>query len=103
MRRVFIYRVIFQPPHPVSLLCEILHVISMMQMHSTATPSHPNGQLFLVFEFVEQDLRRYLDSIDAVDPELVRSYIFQLLRGIAFCHANRVLHRDLVHWLRVLV
>lgn len=25
----------------------------------------------------------------------VQSYIYQLLRGIAFCHANRILHRDL--------
>ena len=26
---------------------------------------------------------------------LVKSYIWQLLQGVAFCHAHRVLHRDL--------
>jgi serine/threonine protein kinase len=28
-------------------------------------------------------------------PPLVRSYLHQLLCGVAFCHAHRVLHRDL--------
>jgi len=28
-------------------------------------------------------------------PMLVKSYLFQLIKGIAHCHAHRVLHRDL--------
>lgn len=31
----------------------------------------------------------------ALDPNIVRSFMFQLLKGTAFCHENRVLHRDL--------
>eukprot|EP00163_Fabomonas_tropica_P031802 TRINITY_DN769_c0_g1_i3.p1 TRINITY_DN769_c0_g1~~TRINITY_DN769_c0_g1_i3.p1 ORF type:complete len:209 (-),score=54.86 TRINITY_DN769_c0_g1_i3:127-753(-) len=30
-----------------------------------------------------------------VHPTAVKSFTYQLLRGIAFCHAHRVLHRDL--------
>jgi serine/threonine protein kinase len=30
-----------------------------------------------------------------LDGMLVKSYMHQLLRGIAFCHSHRVLHRDL--------
>jgi cyclin-dependent kinase len=56
---------------------------------------HADARLYLVFEFVEQDLRRYLDSVDSMPPPLVRSYLHQLLCGVAFCHAHRVLHRDL--------
>lgn len=54
------------------------------------------AKLYLVFEFVDQDLKSYLDSLAAPPaPRLVKSYLFQLLSGVHFCHTNRVLHRDL--------
>eukprot|EP01104_Vermistella_antarctica_P002777 TRINITY_DN12996_c0_g1_i1.p1 TRINITY_DN12996_c0_g1~~TRINITY_DN12996_c0_g1_i1.p1 ORF type:complete len:304 (-),score=61.24 TRINITY_DN12996_c0_g1_i1:172-1083(-) len=57
---------------------------------------HCNQKLYLVFEFVAQDLKRYMDSCDgALHPTLVKSYVYQLVNGIAFCHSHRVLHRDL--------
>ena len=31
----------------------------------------------------------------ALDPNTVQSFMLQLLKGTAFCHENRVLHRDL--------
>jgi len=68
--------------------------------------SHPNivtledvlyndNHLYLVFEWLDRDLRRYLDEVDHVNPLLVRSYLFQTLQGIRACHAHRILHRDL--------
>lgn len=56
---------------------------------------HSSTRLFLVFEFLDQDLKKYMDNTKLVDTNLVKSYMFQLLSGIAFCHAHRVLHRDL--------
>lgn len=59
---------------------------------------HTESKLMLVFEFMEQDLKRYMDvhgNRGALDPVTVRSFVFQLLKGTAFCHENRVLHRDL--------
>lgn len=42
------------------------------------------------------DLKKLFDeSRGGLPLDLVRSYMQQLLRGIAFCHANRILHRDL--------
>ena len=70
--------------------------------------SHPNvvrlhdviqcdARLYLVFEFLEQDLKKYMHTVGAggFTPSLVKSCLFQLVRGIAFCHSRRVLHRDL--------
>jgi len=31
----------------------------------------------------------------ALDPATIKSFMYQLLKGIAFCHEARVLHRDL--------
>lgn len=28
-------------------------------------------------------------------PDIVRKFTFQLMRGIYYCHAHRILHRDL--------
>mmetsp|Transcript_7484 Transcript_7484/g.15254 ORF Transcript_7484/g.15254 Transcript_7484/m.15254 type:complete len:296 (+) Transcript_7484:403-1290(+) len=58
---------------------------------------HSNNKLYLVFEFLDQDLKRFMDSQPegSLDPQLVKSYLYQLLNGIHFCHERRVLHRDL--------
>lgn len=56
---------------------------------------HCNKRLYLVFEFLDFDLKRYLDSHTSVTPILVKSYLYQLLRGTFFCHSHRILHRDL--------
>jgi len=56
---------------------------------------HCNKRLYLVFEFVDFDLKRYLDSQTNMPTMLVKSYLYQLVRSIFFCHTHRVLHRDL--------
>lgn len=57
---------------------------------------HANQKLHLVFEFLDQDLKHFLDSMkDLLSPLMVKSYMYQLINSVAFCHAHRVLHRDL--------
>jgi len=58
---------------------------------------HSENKLYLVFEFLDQDLKQYMDSCgpEGLSPDLVKSYLYQLLKGVAFCHSHRVLHRDL--------
>ena len=56
---------------------------------------HVNAKLYMVFEYLDQDLRQYLDSAVDIKGELVRSYLKQLLMGMEHCHAHRTLHRDL--------
>jgi len=56
------------------------------------------SKLFLVFEYLNMDLKKYLDSFgneEYLDKALVKSYCYQLFQGILFCHQRRVLHRDL--------
>lgn len=61
---------------------------------------HTENKLTLVFEFMDQDLKKFMDSaarstLGALDANTIKSFMYQLLRGIAYCHENRVLHRDL--------
>lgn len=59
---------------------------------------HTENKLMLVFDFMDGDLKKYMDNHGdrgALRPELIRSFMYQLLKGIDFCHKNKVLHRDL--------
>ncbi|KAF2896283.1 hypothetical protein ILUMI_09890 [Ignelater luminosus] len=56
------------------------------------------SRLYLIFEFLSMDLKKYLDSLEPgkyMDPMLVKSYLYQMNQAILFCHQRRVLHRDL--------
>ena len=56
---------------------------------------HTDKRLTLVFEFLDQDLKNYLDhSEGGLDVTVLKSFLFQLTRGIAYCHHHRVLHRS---------
>ena len=79
---------------------------------------HTEDVLMLVFEYMDQDMKKYIDGCVhnrklrlqqqqqsanqgvkenelIVDVEVIKSFMYQMLRGLAFCHENRILHRDL--------
>lgn len=54
-----------------------------------------NGaRMYLVCEFLERDLRRHMDELGPLPHRRCKLYSWQLLRGLAHCHASRVVHRD---------
>ncbi|KAF3948754.1 hypothetical protein CMV_025283 [Castanea mollissima] len=58
---------------------------------------HSEKRLYLVFEYLDLDLKKYMDSSPefAKDLRQIKMFLYQILRGIAYCHSHRVLHRDL--------
>jgi len=66
---------------------------------------HTENKLMLVFEFMDCDLKKYMDQTKyppgtvfpngALKPAKAKSFMWQLMQGIKFCHDNKVLHRDL--------
>jgi len=57
---------------------------------------HQTGKLYLVFEFLLMDLKKYIDTVNGpIEKALVKSYTYQICSGIEFCHARRIIHRDL--------
>ncbi|KAF8381295.1 hypothetical protein PRIPAC_70437, partial [Pristionchus pacificus] len=54
-------------------------------------------KLFLVFEYIDQDLKGLMDKLPskALPPDYVKSFCFQLLQALTYCHTHRVIHRDL--------
>ncbi|XP_072112626.1 cyclin-dependent kinase-like 4 isoform X5 [Mobula birostris] len=54
------------------------------------------GRWFLVFEYMDRTLLDDLEQFPkGLDYSRVRSYLFQILRGLAFCHSHNIIHRDI--------
>jgi len=56
---------------------------------------HADQKLYLVFEFLDVDLKRYIETSRPIKPETVKKFCHQLNKGLYYCHAHRILHRDL--------
>ena len=79
----------------ISLMKELKHD-NIVSLHDII---HAENKLMLVFEFMDKgDLKRHMDTHGdrgCLNPVTIKSFMYQLLRGIKFCHANRIMHRDL--------
>ncbi|KAJ1611548.1 putative cyclin-dependent kinase 3 [Cryptosporidium canis] len=75
------------------LLRELKHpnIVALLEVSCTGM------QIWLIFEYCEIDLRRYLkqNRKKGLSINQVKSLLRQLLSGLAYCHGRRILHRDL--------
>lgn len=55
---------------------------------------YSDKKLYLVFEYLETDLRSFIDTHDEIPEALVMRMALQLFTALHFCHARGVLHRD---------
>ncbi|BFF91556.1 cyclin-dependent kinase 2 [Drosophila madeirensis] len=54
------------------------------------------NNLYMIFEYLNMDLKKLMDKKkDVFTPQLIKSYMYQILDALCFCHTNRILHRDL--------
>ncbi|RPB13682.1 Pkinase-domain-containing protein [Morchella conica CCBAS932] len=60
---------------------------------------HADGhKLYLVFEFLDLDLKKYMEAIPqnmGLGRDMIKRFMSQLVEGVRYCHAHRILHRDL--------
>jgi len=76
----------------ISLLKELDHpnVVRLVEI------VHDVDKLTLVFEFCDQDLKQYMeDHFGIISLPKMKWFLYQLLKGVFYCHSKRVLHRDL--------
>ncbi|KAI9102016.1 kinase-like domain-containing protein [Phlyctochytrium arcticum] len=76
----------------ISLLKELKHpnIVRLLDI------VHNDAKLYLIFEFLDLDLKKYMDTqAGGLSRALIKSYMYQLIKGIHYCHCHRILHRDL--------
>ncbi|KAL9672192.1 hypothetical protein QQ045_028442 [Rhodiola kirilowii] len=88
LREISLLRMLTRDPHVVRLL-------------DVKQDTNKSGQtvLYLVFEYMDTDLKKYIRSFrqtkECIHVKTVKSLMYQLCKGVDFCHAHGVLHRDL--------
>jgi len=76
----------------ISLLKELNHP-NVVRLYEII---HTENKLTLVFEYLDLDLKKYQTECGGKVPkDMIKSFLYQLLKGLACCHSNRILHRDL--------
>ena len=50
-----------------------------------------NSKLYLLFEFIECDLRKFLISYknNILSENLIKNFLFKILDAVAFCHSKK--------------
>jgi len=78
----------------IALLKELSHVNVVRLLDVFCKPN----KLVLVFELLENDLKKHMKALGAgrcLAPAAIKNLAYQLCSGIEFCHANRIIHRDI--------
>jgi serine/threonine protein kinase len=53
------------------------------------------ARVYIIFELLDSDLKSYMNLHSPVPLPIVSNFTLQILRGVAYCHAHSILHRDL--------
>uniref|UniRef100_F1L9E3 cyclin-dependent kinase n=1 Tax=Ascaris suum TaxID=6253 RepID=F1L9E3_ASCSU len=77
----------------ISLLKEMDHQ-NVVKLYEVV---HVEMRLYLVFEYIDRDLKQLMDAIKPkpLPIRYIKSFLWQLFRALAYCHTHRVVHRDL--------
>ncbi|KAH0922509.1 hypothetical protein HID58_022527, partial [Brassica napus] len=88
LREISILRMLARDPHIVRLM-DVKQGLS----------KDGKTVLYLVFEYMDTDVKKYIRSFrqtgDNIPLQIIKILMYQLCKGIAFCHGHGVLHRDL--------
>jgi len=78
----------------ISILKELNHTNIVLLRDVIYVPSEK--KLNIIFEFVEQDLKKFLNqNKHNLTPNIIKRFMYQLIQGILHCHQRRIIHRDL--------
>ncbi|XP_059628468.1 cell division control protein 2 homolog [Cornus florida] len=81
----------------ISFLREMEHSNIVRLLDVVDTVEHGRNKVYLVLEYMDVDLKKFIKthSETAKNPHVIKSFLHQILSGLAYCHSHKILHRDL--------
>lgn len=77
----------------ISMLKKLNHK-NIVQLYDVILTSN---NLYMILEYMESNLRKIMIfKKSLLTAKLIKSYMYQILDAVNFCHASRVLHRNLM-------
>ena len=74
---------------------KVLRMLQHRNIVSLLEAFRRKGRLYLVFEYADKNMLEVLEGNNGgVSPARVRSYIYQLVLAVNWCHVNNIVHRD---------
>lgn len=74
------------------------HIVKLMDVKQGQN-KEGKTVLYLVFEYMDTDLKKFIRGFRQtgtnIPTKTIKSLMYQLCKGVAFCHGHGVLHRDL--------
>lgn len=72
------------------------NIVKLTEIVTSKEHSEIPKSVFLVFEYHEYDLTGILGTREIrLTQDHIKSWTMQLLRGLNYCHVNKIIHRDL--------
>uniref|UniRef100_A0A7S0YKV0 cyclin-dependent kinase n=1 Tax=Polytomella parva TaxID=51329 RepID=A0A7S0YKV0_9CHLO len=80
------------------MLSDSNHIVKLLRVEHTEENNKPC--LYLVFEYLNTDMRKWMEKngrgpSHPLPKPVIKNAMYQLLKGLAYCHKHGVLHRDL--------
>jgi serine/threonine protein kinase len=66
----------------IALLKELQH-INIVKLHEVI---HHKSNMVLVFEYLEQDLKMIMNKVNSFEIPVIKGFMYQILKGMAYCH-----------------
>lgn len=71
------------------------NIINLKTVLRHKQPEEKNDEIYAVFECMETDLGAIIKSKQQLSVDHIQFFMYQVLRGMKYCHSAGILHRDL--------
>lgn len=78
-------------------ILRLLHHENIIELKTIVRPKkkHDFDDIYAVFELMETDLGTIIKSKQELSLDHIQFFLYQILRGMKYCHSAGILHRDL--------
>ncbi|CAF3567156.1 unnamed protein product [Rotaria sp. Silwood1] len=79
----------------IKILRHLVNHENIITIRDVFLGSNNNQDVYIVFDYMDTDLKRVLESNQTLTNDHIKYFSYQILNGLAFIHQSGIIHRDL--------